>query len=270
MLSTIPNGFDAREGRLHRSVLLVESSRECLRHPRLDLANPLSGRRIGCETPGKVEIAAGAPTQVGRQLGSHTVGLEPSRECARRQGREGNWLAARTDRWQDAREVFGDEDQHNISWRLLQRLQKGVGRIAVESVGLVDDANATYCLLRSIAQGTRKLVNLIDQQRLALWLDHRQVGMAARHDPPYITPQQQCCEGARSIVLTGARRPVQQIRVRRLGNRRAQEHLGARLTRQRDRHGRTPSSALQMRSATSASEPCASTRRTRAGSSSPS
>ena len=113
---------------------------------------------------------------------------------------------------------MADEHEHGVLGRLLQRLQEGVGGVAAHRLGLADQVRPPRRLERPQVQVAAQLPDLVDQDRLALRLDDEQVGVLLDLDPVLVGGEQRRDERVRRVVLAGAPRAVQQVRVpRRLG-----------------------------------------------------
>ena len=187
---------------------------------------------------------------------------------------------------------MADQQEQHVGRRLLQRLQQGIGRPALQIVGAVDHHDATGRQRWGGLEQPLEPAHLIDADIAcgdAILLDRRQLGiigmrrrfdqaadrMAVRHRQPVALDRRACRlrqqpqrQGARDAGFPDAFRPREDPgMVHPAASRRLQQRARLRVVADQHGHGSRSDSVATSRSVTSSAAPDASTARTRSGSS---
>ena len=85
--------------------------------------------------------------------------------------------------------MVGDEHEDAVLRRLLERLQQRVGRLVTEQVGIEDQVHAAICLERPQVEVAAQPPGALDEDALALRLEHEEVGVSAGLDPVGVAAQ---------------------------------------------------------------------------------
>ncbi len=157
--------------------------------------------------------------------------------CSLERRVEADGLAARHDRRQHLGEPVGEQQQHDVRRRLLERLEQRVGRLVVHRVGALEHEHAVARLERGARRGRHDgLVDVAAQHLVrAARRDPAQVGMRAVLDAGAdavrvggAAGQQRGREGARRGALAAARPDRAAGRRARAGRRRRARRRGRR------------------------------------------
>ena len=133
---------------------------------------------------------------------------------ALREPPERDELAARADRLRQRAELVGDEHDHRVRRRLLEVLEQRVGGVLVQQVRAEDEVDAPVGLERAHVQVAAQLA---DRRRCGSGRRAARArrGRGARAARPAGVAEQLRGERERRRALADARRPVEEVRVRR-------------------------------------------------------